>query len=336
MSARPETELIDIQTFLSMEEVRNIPRFLEGYPLHIHNYDRLIGEYQFREQARCCIVEATGRICRQGHNHGWVVRDKDGNVTIIGNDCARIKFGAESAFVRDSNLFLNEKRRRERLSALIELIAMHPERVARLAATLESINLIDKRVKELTAELGTLTMRSIHDMVKAGRSEVLITAYKFRWETDAEGNKKKEVTKVRTVLGTLVNLELATNGVYNDVRDGVNDIVRAFSDAKELETERDITKKGRGIDRVVMRLQGYDRVLQLGKELLDKEARFWQNDFRLLCYLSRTSAERSKAAKIDLRFGKGKSRQKEDADRWLSTYDDQIRKDLNIDSFQIE
>lgn len=336
MSARPQTELLEIQSFLSMEEVRSISGFLEDHPLRVDNYDRLIGEYHFREQARCCIVEPGGGICHQGHNHGWVVRDKDGNITIIGNDCARSKFGAESTFVRDSNLFVNEKRRRERLSALIEIMANRPERIARLAATLDSINLLEKRVQELSKGLGPLVMRSIHDMVRAGRSEVFINALTYRWDTDSQGKKTKEVSKVRTALGSLDHIELTTNGVFNDIRDGVNDIVRAFSEAAALETELNVTNKGRGIDRLVTRLQDYDRVVQLGRELLNKEERFWQNDFRLLCYLNRAPIERSKASSVALRFGQGKRRQKEDSGSWLSTYDDHIRKSLNADSIEIE
>lgn len=336
MSARPQTELVEIQTFSSMEEVRCTPGFLEEHPLSVKEYDCLIGEYHFREQARCCMVETAGGICRQGHNHGWVVRDKNGKVTIIGNDCARNKFGAESTFVRDSNLFLNEKRRRERLSVLIEVMAIRQERLARLAAMLESINSIDKRVKELTKCLGPLALRGIHDMVKAGRSEVFISALKYRWDTDAKGRKKKEVTKIRTALGNLSHLELTTNGVFNDVREGINGIVRAFSEAAILEIDPDVSKKGREIERVVTRLQEYDRIVQLGQGLVDKEARFWQNDFRLLCYLNRTSEERTKAASAALCFGKSKSRHREDPGTWLSTYDEYIRKDLNVDAIEFE
>jgi len=60
MPARPQTALVHIQTFLNIEEVRGIPGFLQDHPLRIDEYDRLVGEYHFREQARCCIVEAAG------------------------------------------------------------------------------------------------------------------------------------------------------------------------------------------------------------------------------------------------------------------------------------
>jgi len=210
------------------------------------------------------------------------------------------------------------------------------ERLARLASTLESINSLDKRVKELTKCLGPLAMRSIHDLVKAGRSEVFISANRYRWDIDTEGKKKKEVSKVRKSLGILDHLELGTNGAFNEVRDGINEIVRAFSEAAILEAELDVTKKGRGIDRVVTRLQDYDRVVQLGQELLNKEGRFWQNDFRLLCYLNRTPDERLKAASTALRFGQSKSRQKVDPSVWLSTYDEHIRKSFNADSIEID
>jgi len=159
---------------------------------------------------------------------------------------------------------------------------------------------------------------------------------KYRWDIDTEGKKKKEISKVRKSLGILDHLELGTNGAFNEVRDGINEIVRAFSEAVILEAELDVTKKGRGIDRVVTRLQDYDRVVQLGQELLNKEGRFWQNDFRLLCYLNRTPDERLKAASTALRFGKSKSRQKEDPSVWLSTYDEHIRKSLNADSIEID
>jgi len=44
----------------------------------------------------CCREKPNGQLCGEGHKWGFVAKLKDGSITIIGNYCARDKFGADA------------------------------------------------------------------------------------------------------------------------------------------------------------------------------------------------------------------------------------------------
>lgn len=335
MAAAPLAELIDIRTFGSIEEIRALDNFVENNPLSTANYKRLLGDYHLAEEVGCCVLKDNGNLCGEKHKHGWVAERTDGTATIIGGDCAKGKFGADSSLVADSQRYLNEKRRRERLATMRQLLPLKAERLAQLGQLRVSLLELDKRVKNVISELGPLVQRRLRDMVRTRRPEVVIDATKHREYVDAQGRTRQEKSTFAQVLGSLSGLDLIVSGTYIGIYDAINDLVRAYQRAGELEQDPDVVRKrSNEVESVVGRMQAYDRIVQDGQRLIGLERAFLANDFRLLCFLSGDKAERVKAAKVAMRRV-GKGRYKDDPNGWLSAEEDAIKRQLQVDSISV-
>ena len=75
MSALP---YIDIRTFTNFDEIRDVEGFLENHPISLTNYAKIVGDYHFEEDIRCCFQKENGNLCGKEHKRGWVARLKDG------------------------------------------------------------------------------------------------------------------------------------------------------------------------------------------------------------------------------------------------------------------
>lgn len=325
----------DIRTFESYEQIRNeVAGFIENHPISKLTYAQIVGDYNLPDEVRCCFEKENGKLCETEHKRGWVARLKDGTATIIGNHCAEDKFGADSRLISDRSRYINEKKRRERLAALQQLLEQKDGRLARLAELRKLVMALESRVKVITDQLGPLVQRRLKDMIRTGRTEVAITAVKNRPYVDAEGRKKNERSTFVQVLGRLGGVELAARGTYADFHDSISDIVRAYQRAAELAAGEDLQKRSKEVDVVCGKLQAFDRVVQEAGRLLGLEESFFGNNFMLLCFVTDNKDERQKAAKVALRrLGKGDDSGRVDA--WLADQQKAIAEQLDVDSIEI-
>ncbi len=167
----------------------------------------------------------------------------DGIATIIGGTCAKGKFGADSSLIADSNRYINEKRRRERLATMLQLLPLKTSRIAQLAQLRSSLIDLQKRIKSATADLGHEVQRRLLDMVRTRRFDVTIDAIKYREGLDSKGRTVREKSSVVHVLGALSGLDLTAAGPYSTIYDAINDLVRSYERAEELDREQSLMSK---------------------------------------------------------------------------------------------
>jgi len=144
------TPLFDIRTFGSLQEIRALDNFAENEPLPIAQYEKLIGDYVLPEKVYCCMEKDNGQLCQRAHNRGWVAQLKNGKITIVGNHCAKVKFGADSRLVSDTSKYENEKNRLAKLSALNEMLAEKSTRLEKLRVLRDQILALESRSKAFT------------------------------------------------------------------------------------------------------------------------------------------------------------------------------------------
>jgi hypothetical protein len=324
------SQSLEIRSFASMHEIRDLKGFVENNPVSKLSYERLLGDYNFGEEVCCCFQKDTGKLCGEEHKKGWVVELKDKTVSIIGNICAAAKFGADSRLIRDQSRYINEKRRLERLAALQQQIADKPQRLEQLGGLRDRLKELETRIKGFTGQFGPLVTRRLKDMVRTGRSEVVITAVKYRNYVDEKGNPQRERNSFQERLGTLAGMDLSASGSFYAVYDAINDVVRAYQRAEEIELD----PKKKEVEALANRLNEYDRILKDGNRLLGLESAFQKNDWLLLCFLTDDKTERYKIAKIAMRQA-GRAAGKDDANEWLAEREKYIRTRLGADSLQI-
>ncbi|MBU9261713.1 hypothetical protein [Burkholderia multivorans] len=326
-----EKASVEVRTFSSIEEVRQcIPNFVDDNPLTKTNYKQLVGDYNFTEEVRCCFLKENGRLCGESHKKGWVAELHDGSATIIGNHCAKEKFGADSKFVVDRSRYLNEQRLKRQLSLVRLQIAEQTERLARLAELRTKLHALEDRVAELTSSVGSQTMWSLQSMQRSGRSDVQIKAIKFRESTDKNGKTTQERSFFSHTLGSFRGLDLVQSTSFSNLYRLIKSIEWAYNDAAKLPEK----PKSKEVESLASRLNEYDRALREGNQLLQLESDFFENSFLLLCFLSTDKSERFKAAKIAMRQA-GVHGSKNDAKAWLAEQEKALKEQLAADAIEI-
>lgn len=321
---------LEIRSFASMQEIRDLNGFIENNPVSKLKYKRLVGDYNFGEEICCCVEKDSGKLCGQEHKKGWVVELSDATVSIVGNVCAAAKFGADSRLIQDQGRYMNEKRRLERLAVLQQQIAEKPQRLEKLGSLKALLKELEARINGFMEKLGPLVTRRLKDMARTGNSEVLLTAVKYRNGLNERGVVERETSSFQERLGALAGMELTTPGSFYSVYETINDIVRAYESVEKSE----ISPKKREIEAFANRLNQYDRLLKEGDRLLGLEAAFQTNNWLLLCFLTDDKSERYKVAKIAMRQA-GQAGSKEDAKEWLAGQEKGIKTRLGVDSLQI-
>lgn len=325
-----DPSLIEIRTFSNPDEIRELPNFIENNPINKANYKRLIGDYNYDEEVSCCFEKENGNLCSEPHKRGWVAELLDGSVTIIGNHCAQEQFGADSRLITDKSRYVNEKRRRERLAAILVQIRDKTHCLEQLGQLHSRLKGLEERIRAFTDGLSPTILRRLQDMARSGQSVVTFTAIKFREYVDRDGLSKRERSAFEQSLGTLDGLPVVLRSSFYTIYDAMKDVRDAYEQAQQLGPK----PKNAEVDSLANRLNEYDRIVRDGNRLLDLERVFFGNNFLPLCFLETDKTARYKAARVAMRRS-GTAGSKEEAKTWLMEQEKAIKKQLGIDAIEI-
>lgn len=145
---------IATRRFRDMEEVERVPGYQPNHPVSNTNYQCILGYYRLKEEVRCCRVNESGQVCREGHKFGYVVRLIDQSVTVVGNDCATTKFGAGAQIHSDANRMANEIERATRIERLGELLGNREQILRELTEAQARVDAMRTRAHAGIEELG--------------------------------------------------------------------------------------------------------------------------------------------------------------------------------------
>ncbi len=325
------TSTIEIRTFSSPEEISEHPKFVPDSPINEKNYKKIIGDYHFGEDVLCCFERHQGSLCRQKHKRGWVAERDDGIVTIIGNHCAHIRFGADSRLIADQTLYNNTKRRNERLGKVIQQNEQKEQRLARLGHLQAQLKVLEKKISSTLNEFGDQIARRLRDKARTGNSNVSVTAVKYRDYIDEEGRPKRERSAFRHTLGSLKALDLVQSSSYQSIYRAITEIEGAHYEADEL-TARSKTST---IEDVARRLNLYEGSLKAGQQLLDLETVFFSNNYFLFCFMINDRGIRYKTGLLAMHQA-GILGGKDKAKEWLFEKEKMLKKELGVDAIEID
>lgn len=330
MAGESPDDLIEIRTFATMDEVRNLPNYREHNGVNTQNYHRIHGDYWFPDEVQCCFKKPNGNLCGENHKSGFVVQLKDGSFTIIGNYCARVQFGADAKFKADRNRYLNEKKRREQLLRLQELLADRDTRLAQLGPLRERCNAVKDRSNQFLAQLGGTTAHRLRTMARTGDPRVIIEGITFKEEVDENGEKIRERRVIPHMLGRLNGLGVFGDRAYSDITSRLGDIRRAYKTAESF-NERTKTSD---LEAVASVLGDFDRISAEIEVLEHEEKEFRAGSLHLLCFLVDDKAERYKTARMVLEKA-GETVGKERAKTWLTELEQQLKQSLGAEKINI-
>lgn len=325
-----EVEFVEIRTFESFEEIRLLRGFKENNGINKGNYKRLIGDYWFPDEVKCCFLKDNGKLCGEDHKFGFVTELTDGSVTIVGNKCAQDKFGADAKIKADSSKYLKEKRRREKLASIKELLAAKEDRLRELGLFKVRLGKVEERVQAFVRSLGDRTARRLKDMARSANARVVVEAINYKEYIDEEGKKRKERRTSPTTLGALNGLSVLSEHAFGAIYSSIRAIEVAYGKAEAI-AESATTS---AVESVAAALGDFNRVANEVESLEKDEAIFFANNFSLLCFLVDDKTERYKSSRIALERA-GMPGGKDRAKTWLAEQEQEIRKALNADKIGI-
>lgn len=282
--------------FNEIGKIINEPNFKLDEPVNIENYSGLVAEYQVPEDVRCCFQNVTGNLCKQNHRHGFLVKTKSGSLTIVGNDCARERFGAESKIARDVIAFDKEKEFQRKYETLSNFLNQESEITAKFKGYIDTLNVLIKFNDKFRIALGHPNHNQLIRMDKNSNPNINVT---LGFIKKSKRKDEDETLETNIKLGALAGLDSYNSEKVLSLIVELNTTISAFGLATILKSkfqEEGVKPSTDRLNAVIHRSNFLTGLENQVKSILASHERFKQNDPILFCYLVQAKRERVKAA----------------------------------------
>lgn len=314
--------------FATFEEIADLPGFLPDNPLTQENYKHIVGWYRLHEKRCCCVQRASGTLCATPHNHGWVARLQDGSITILGGDCAKEKFGADSTVFRDIGLAQNIRKAKERDDRVAQLVTHGASYEAQLQDWITQLKTSRRGIEDFLCSIGEKFRSQIERMARTGKPDVVVEGEIVRHYEEG-GRSKQEVRVIKHRLGSLAGLSAVSRPQFVALIAEMEQIKAAFSEL------RGATKMGRKEKaELSARIEQCEPILTRGRLLNEAATRFLANSALLYCFLTDDRSERARLARLAMKEA-GVDGNKDQAKGWLADRENQIRIQMRADRIRL-
>jgi hypothetical protein len=320
-----ESTIVHFQT---IEEVEGLRGFRRNNPLTIESYSRIRGWYHFPQKHRCCVERPSGELCRTEHNKGWVTEKKDGSLTIIGQDCANDKFGADPTVFKDLVLARNAIQAKLQAERLGVLLQRRDEFEAHLAKAATDVKAIRKRVDNFLAECGEKLRRKLTNMARTGNAVVAVDGIRLR-PFEEQGRSKTERSVIKHQLGSVDGLAVIPKEPFIRLSVSIEHVRAALRGANELET-----LSRRTVAALSVRLEQCDPLLRQVAEISILADKFFATQRLLFCFLTDDRGDRSKFARLAMREG-GIDGGRDSAKEWIKEFEQTLSKELGVERIEL-
>lgn len=314
--------------FSSFEEIADLPGFVPDNPLTQENYKQIVGWYRLPEKRCCCVQRVSGTLCATPHNHGWVARLQDDSITILGGDCAKEKFGADSTVFRDIGLAQNVKKAKEREKRITQLVADGVRYEAQLQDRITMLKTSHRGIEDFLRSIGEKFRTRVERMAKTGRADVVIEGEIVR-HYEERGRSKQEVRVIKHRLGSLAGLSAVSKPQFVALIAEMERIKAAFI---ELREGRQMGRREKA--ELSARLEQCEPVLTRSRLLNEAATHFLANSALLYCFLTEDRSERARLARLAMKEA-GVEGNKDQAKGWLADRENQIRTEIRADRIRI-
>jgi len=327
MTSIPQLNPLRFKTF---DDIKAFPGFLPNHPLQKDDYAGHVGYYELADYVQCCLCKDNGKPCGTDHKIGYVVRDKDGVVTIIGGCCSKDKFPEESDFQAQATRTRNEVRRLDRVAGLVELLQAREANEILLAELSTRLERAYRSIQAFKANLGKSTVRALERQVKESRQTVIVDAVKYKRWIDTEGVEQRERDVRPFSIGTLPYAEVYGDWIYRDLRNSLSHIRQAYNTAARLVQEDPKQSEASAVAGIINNLP----IMQ--RKIADYEHNIQAclaGNLTPLLYLVDDQADRYKSARAILQL-QGNLGGKKVAKEWLRNMDDRLKSKANCDEIR--
>jgi hypothetical protein len=316
-----------LTTFKSADQIKAVPGFKPDNPVSIDKFLKFLGYYTLKPALKCCVAEKAG-LCRQTHNNGWVVALKDGSASIIGIDCAKIKFDADESF-RSQRVMAERTRQQDDIHrALGGLLVNKEHDLKRLRSTSTALDQLAEASSTISAALGDSLVLALLNLDHRSRGSVQLMTYEEQPFFNKVTNKP-DFRDVRTSreIGRIRVPEAFSNAPISNLRNILAAAELTYSSIEKLDkkpTPKLATHFSRTINAVY---PASLRIAELNKQI----GSFLKGQLELLYFVAPTGKDKIRAAQF-IAYRQGNSISQTEAQRAVQIAMARIRQEAGIRS----
>lgn len=282
-----------------VEDLQKLHNFNLDTEVTAENFVRVVYAYQIEGEIMSCNLLRVKRKCNTKHNLGYVIELKDGQLSVIGKDCAKKHFSNNAEIIQAIKTFDKQLDIKEKLQVIYTYIHNYSHLLESLNTAKDNTIQSFKNLREIRKYLGSYNCFLLENRFKSGRNNINVKAYKLT-------KKYEEIYQATHSIGNIPSLNIFNLSLDDqEYLARFDRFLKALKRAKRLELQlsnksKKLTDKGLDFDikEINERLKHLHQFIKESEELkLDLE-RFLHSDLNLLCYLSYDYEDQKKAAEF--------------------------------------
>ena len=317
--------------YKTFDEIKSDPRFRSENLIDLTNYKELDGYYGFEDgkDIKCCVKKPNGNPCDHLHRNGWVPVLADGSITVIGGDCAREKFGAESIVGRHIVAAEKAIRKEKDLARWRELIGDCDAKLATLASARTGAEQASQQLSDFQQALGNTGWWLLTGMSRNGNGAVQVWGVVDpKWNED--GDIIRDGRRIPIILGRFAQINVCQEHVVRTLFDDVNKVTQAYQ-----VTEGTVAQMGnKELETLLGALEEYSRSVEAVKQFAAALKTFLTNDFTMLAFLTHDKSERVRITRFGMERA-GKPTGRDPAKAHLQAWENRLKAEYKVERISI-
>ncbi|HHK3223918.1 hypothetical protein ACOUVU_02870 [Acinetobacter baumannii] len=290
------------------DEVLGLPGFLEQNLITPENFDSVFSDYQIRDRdMHCCLVSDRG-LCNHKHNFGYVIKLKDGSLSIMGNDCAERKFGTNGGIIQGISLYENTKEAEKKLGKVFDFAIRIDEYIERLRKIEVNLKIIEDYYFNLKLNIGSRNYLKLNERYKAANTKVEVKTYKLGKPDPDNPNEETLIYMATHTIGHISSLNIFDDRNFKEfekkvfkLREALRDALKSHNQIIEGEKIQPAALRKR-VNTILSQLNSFDEVETTINTRVSDIEKFRRTDPEILCYLTDDYEESKIFASLSMAF----------------------------------
>lgn len=317
--------------YKTFDEIKSDPRFRSGNLIDLTSYKELDGYYGFEvgKDIKCCVRKPNGNPCDHLHRNGWVPILADGSITVIGGDCAREKFGAESIVGRHIVAAEKAIRKEKDLARWRELMGERDAKLAVLASARTSAERASQQLSEFQDALGVRGWGLLSSMSRNGNGMVQVLGI-VDPKRNEDGDIIRDGRRTPITVGRFAQINVCQDHIVRTVFDDLKKVTEAYQVTEDAAAQL----SNKDIETLLGALEEYSRSVEAVKQFAAALKTFLVNDFTMLAFLTHDKSERVRIARFGMERA-GKPTGRDPAKAHLQAWENRLKAEYKVERISI-
>ena len=284
-----------------LEDLKKLEKLNLDILVTPENFSRIIYAYCIEGKLVSCSLLRVKKKCNTKHNNGYIAELSDGQLGVIGGDCAEQHFSADSNIIQAINRFEDKLKIDQKLEIIYKYIENYESLKDSLEIAKDSISKSFSDLENIYYCLGKDNCRLLQHRAKSDKPVVNVKSYKLNEKDEYIYQATHSIGSIPCLkLFNMTSDEKSYLKNFNMLRDSLNAAKNLEAKLYDKILKTTNTKLDTYVSELSKKLQGIDRFIIEVKELAAEVHKFLNSDLDPICYVSHRLEDQEKAATLSL------------------------------------